>query len=113
MPEGGSNFKGSANKYSKQFCTCRNEEAVIYHQYAPSDSPYTCNQVKNFPLRLSVLQAAILLITIFTPFFIKQSSSYFSTNISICRHTECIDTSHLHHTANREVFVPTGTACTG
>lgn len=55
MPAGGSNVKGRGNKYSKQFCTYRNEKAVSYHQYSPTDSPYTCNQIKNIPLRLSVL----------------------------------------------------------
>lgn len=54
MPEGGSNFKGRGNKYNKQFCNYRNE-AASYHQYSPPDSPYICNQIKNIPLRLSVL----------------------------------------------------------
>lgn len=28
MPEGGSNFKGGVNKYTKQLCTCKNEGPV-------------------------------------------------------------------------------------
>lgn len=54
MPAGGSNIKGRGNKYSKQFCIYRNEKADSY-QYSPPVSPYTCNQIKNIPLRLSVL----------------------------------------------------------
>lgn len=34
-------------------------------------------------------------------------------SVFICRQSEYIDTSHLSHTVNRQVFVPRGTACTG